>query len=122
MTSRWPATVQYDEVEHMDARIYGHTNPWLRDKDGVDVNLLELVREGDVLRTHDGACYACTPAIVSGVLEAMDSPEGIQRCDNCELYDSDLAAAAALGQHLDQVLPQRAPFTVWFEREMTDGT
>jgi len=115
--------VQYDPAAHENVLIYGHTNPWLRDKDGVDVDLAELIEQGygSYLPEDDPAwCDQC--GMLPGVIGAMDTNDGIQRCDQCGRYDGDLAAAVALGQHLDQVLPQRAPFTVWFEREMTDGT
>ena len=39
--------------------------------------------------------------ILPGVCENMDTPEGVQRCDNCCLYEDDLSAAQALADWLD---------------------
>lgn len=100
-----------------DVMIYGHTNPWLRASDGTDVDIADLISKGLVGETYDGTCYACGPGILAGVLAPMDSPIGIQTCDNCELYDSDLAAAQALAEHLTVVLELKEPYTVWFEKD-----
>lgn len=37
---------------------------------------------------------------VPGVAAPMNSPEGIQRCDECALYGGDLDAAVALALHV----------------------
>ena len=44
----------------------------------------------------DNDCDTCAGCLLRGVIEAMDTPEGVQRCDECDLYPGDLEAAAAL--------------------------
>lgn len=100
-----------------DVKIYGHTNPWLRDRDGVDVDLMELIQEGRgryIDEDDPDWCDQC--GMLPGVIGAMDSNDGIQCCDQCRRYDSDLVAARVLGEYLTEILPERAPFTVWFEK------
>jgi len=60
---------------------------------------------------HEG-CDTCG-AILPGVIEAMDSDEGIQRCDTCDLYAGDLEAAKALADHVGG--------TVWFLLDLGDS-
>jgi hypothetical protein len=98
--------------------IYGHTNPWLQDRHGDDVNLMELIEAGvgkHIDEDDPDWCDQC--GMFPGVIGAMDTDDGIQCCDQCRRYDSDLTAAKVLADYLAEVLPERAPFTVWFERD-----
>jgi len=102
-----------------DAVIESETNPWLQDSDGNAVDLIKLKQDHpQVVYIRDtNPCDQCGD-ILPGVIEAMDSPEGIQRCDQCDLYEGDLDAAQALADYLD-LAELRLPlplwtFTVWF--------
>jgi hypothetical protein len=68
------------------------TNPWI-EVDGRPVNWMSRQAPSGNLE-----CDTCTWSPVPGVLEAMDTPEGVQRCDMCELFDGDLDAALALAR------------------------
>lgn len=93
-----------------DALIHGHTNPWIRDPHGADVDLAE--RFGHFPTATDSPCGECGP--LPGTLAPMDTHRGIQRCDACDLYPGDLDAAAALAASLG------TGYTVWFHG--TTGT
>jgi hypothetical protein len=68
------------------------TNPWV-EVDGEPIDW--MTRPTDRRRTSD--CDQCGE-ILDGVIEAMDTPEGIQRCDQCQVYDGDIEAAEALAR------------------------
>lgn len=124
--STWPATVQYDPGVHAGARIYGHSNPWLRDSELRDVDLYDLESKGLIPLEQrpdtEDACDTCLPGWMRGVIPAMDTEFGIQRCDYCAIFEGDLEAAQALAGFLQRTLELDQPYTVWFEMEMTDGT
>lgn len=67
------------------------TNPWV-EVDGTPVDWTK-----SPLARTDCPCGEYR-VILPGVLESMDTPDGIQRCDSCSTYDGDLAAALALAQ------------------------
>lgn len=85
-----------------NVRLASETNPWLRnDASGADVDLQVMVDEGRVpVPLTPDCCY-------SGIIPAMDTNEGIQRCDTCQVYDGDLEAAQALADRIGGV-------SVWF--------
>lgn len=84
-----PYAVQWDGSS--DVMIASETNPWLEDADGDRI----IWNTTDV--EPDGDCE-CAASPVPGVLVGMDTPEGIQRCDACGRYESDLDAAAAAAE------------------------
>jgi hypothetical protein len=87
-----------------DALIALDTNPWLQGADGKRKNLAFLRRK--VLERHSCPCAGPIP----GVIAPVDGDDyGIQRCDNCAVYDDDREAARALASRLG------ADVTVWFE-------
>lgn len=68
------------------------TNPWV-ELDGVPIAYSpSMQREG-------GPC-GLPIHVVPGVLN-MDDNEGLQRCDECDLYPGDLEAAAAVAKTVD---------------------
>ncbi len=56
----------------------------------------------------DDEC-TCTGSPVPGTLPAMDSPEGIQRCDECGVFEGDLEAAQALADTVGGVVMFESP-------------
>ncbi|MER7798551.1 hypothetical protein [Microbacterium sp. NPDC096154] len=84
------------------AVIESETNPWLRDEFGRDIDL------SAVPATNPDGCDTCRWGILPGVLAPMDTIFGIQRCDECQIYPGDLAAARALADLLGPGV------TVWF--------
>jgi len=82
------------------------TDPWLqRDYDGSVVELDRLMKHvprGPVCGECAGGWFAPTG---NGPTE-----HGIERCDECDLYPSDLDAAVALAARLPNV-------TVWYEHD-----
>lgn len=88
------------------AEIGAESNPWLKDEDGESIDLTDLFNEPRIIIA--GGCEQCGNGPVPGVLPAMDTPYGIQRCDTCGIYEGDLQAARALR---DELYPDA---TVWF--------
>lgn len=81
------------------AVIESETNPWIKGPDGIAIKFLPGF--------HNGLCgegIHWGP----GVLAPMDTDEGIQRCDACDLFPGDLEAAAAVARIYGP------GFTVWF--------
>lgn len=68
------------------------TNPWV-EVDGVPVDWTTV----DLPRVPC-SCDEEHDALVDGVIDAIDSPEGIQRCDSAETNLGDLDAALALAK------------------------
>ena len=87
------------------------TNPWLQ-VDGKPVNLTALYGTGTV--DYD-VCDGCAQGDFAGIVLAMDSGEGIQRCDGCQKFDGDLEAAQATADVLTRRTGKQ--HTVWFEPE-----
>jgi hypothetical protein len=81
--------------ELVDVPVNDHTNPWI-EVGGEPVNWMT----GPSSPAGGNDCYVCYTEPVPGVLTATDLPDGVQRCDTCGRFDSDLAAAKALA---DQV-------------------
>ena len=63
---------------------------------------------GLATRPNPDGCDTCRWGILPGVLAPMDTIFGIQRCDECQIYPGDLAAARALADLLGPGV------TVWF--------
>jgi hypothetical protein len=64
-------------------------------------------------------CDSCG-MVLPGVIESMDTDEGIQRCDECELYPGDCEAAQALASLVGGVVCYQAEETG--ERVRWSGT
>lgn len=116
-TSDTPAPVQWTPEgqargDFAEVYIARETNPWLQ-VDGQPVDLASMEDSG-----VEGECEGCLDGDFSGVILAMDSVDGIQRCDSCSKFDGDLEAAA----HVALVLSQRtgSEHTVWFEPEAAE--
>lgn len=84
-----------------DALIERDTDPWIEDPSGV---VITFVGPGMVGGCGDGG------HVIDGVLAPMNTDEGIQRCDACDLYSGDLEAAAAIAADFGP------GFTVWFHQ------
>jgi hypothetical protein len=82
--------------------IAGTTNPWIEEADSDTALDLEQVALSIGQLNNSGQCYGCYNCILEGVIEAMDTPEGIQRCDNCDVFEGDLEAAQALADALTE--------------------
>lgn len=87
-----------------DRVIASDTNPWIV-VDGKPVDWMEPGIQVAVRESTD--CEDC--GLIPGVIEAMDTPEGVQRCDTCQRYEGDLFAAQALADHVGG--------EVWFTEE-----
>lgn len=85
------------------AVIESETSPWITAPDGSVVSFLT----SDLLLTGGGGCMEDIH-FIPGVLAPMDTDEGIQRCDACNIYPGDLEAAAAVAKIYGP------GFTVWF--------
>lgn len=84
--------------EPLTEMIADQTNPWV-ESHGQPINWTRhpvsdwRARYG-VTEVTD--CEGCEHSILPGVIESMDTPEGIQRCDSCQRHRGDLDAALAL--------------------------
>lgn len=90
------------------AVIEGETDPWLRDADGNDIDLAAY-REQEMLagRLVMATCGSAHD-VIDGVIAPINTDYGIETCDECQVYDSDLVAAAAVAAHIGPDI------TVWF--------
>jgi hypothetical protein len=79
-----------------DARLIASgTNPWVQ-VNGEPVNWMNPALNLAARTFEPNDCEGCAGSVLPGALEAMDTPEGIQRCDTCQRFDGDLFAAQAL--------------------------
>lgn len=69
------------------------TDPWV-EVDGVPVDW----KEKGGAPAEDNDCDVCSDMPVPGVIAPMNTPEGIERCDECERYPGDLEAALVLAR------------------------
>lgn len=81
--------------------IASRTNPWV-EVNGEPVDWTDPVWNNQ--RVVRPQCDTCNGTILPGVIEAMDSNEGIQRCDECDTYPGDLEAAWQLARLVDGVV------------------
>lgn len=81
----------------IDGLIKDRTNPWV-EVDGKPVDWTE-----SPLPRVACPCEDMGQVVVPGVLDGMDTPEGVQRCDGCGIYESDLDAALALAKRVGGV-------------------
>lgn len=94
-----------------DQLIASGTNPWLHNAMGQPIDLEKLRRPQ---KNH--TCDSCEDSPVVGAIIAMDTPDGIQRCDACEVFDGDLTAALAVAKYIGPLT------TVWFDTETKGGS
>lgn len=102
-----------------DVMIASETNPWLQDSAG---NRIDLIGSGSPRTGQpelDGDCE-CFDGPVPGALVGMDSPEGIQRCDMCQRFDGDLAAARAVAEAYTSDTGR--PVSVWLTPQADPAT
>jgi len=86
------ATLTYDGTLPDGVMIASETNPWVEvDGEPVDWTTSTLPRV-------PCPCDEDHAALVPGVIDAMDSDEGVQRCDASGVFDGDLDAALALAR------------------------
>lgn len=81
------------------------TNPWI-EVDGKPVDWTVVVGKGPCPCGENG------DVALAGVLDGMDTADGVQRCDTCGTYEGDLDAALALAELVGG--------TVHFETEEND--
>lgn len=84
--------VIYDGTLPDGVLIEDQTNPWV-EVDGVPVDWTTTDRP-----RVQCPCDEMGQVVLAGVLDAMDTPAGVQRCDACGTYDGDLDAALALAR------------------------
>ncbi|EPD84062.1 MULTISPECIES: hypothetical protein [Microbacterium] len=102
-----------------DVMIASRTNPWLQDSDGNGIDLTGGRATRSEQSALDGDCE-CFDGPVPGALVGMDSPEGIQRCDMCQRFDGDLAAAQAVAAAYTSDTGR--PVSVWFTPQADPST
>lgn len=68
------------------------TNPWVVKGKPIDWTSPDIAAR--TLEPND--CDGCAGSLIPGVIAAMDTNEGIQRCDTCQRFAGDLFAAQAL--------------------------
>lgn len=108
---------EWNELLDDDVLIAFGTNVWLVSGEE-PINLQALLHETDSFPVASGnPCYQCWPEPLPGVLTAMNSEDGIERCDNCTLYEGDLEAARALADLIELTVPLLAPVSVWYHPE-----
>lgn len=74
------------------------TNPWI-EVDGIPVDWTTTT-----LPRTECPCEEGFSVVLPGVIDAMDTPVGIQRCDACSRFDGDLDAALALARLVNGVV------------------
>lgn len=83
---------QFDGVyTEATPNIARETDPWVG-VDGVPYDWMAR----PLPDAPDNDCEICRDSPVSGALQAMNTPAGIERCDECEVFEGDLDAAFAL--------------------------
>jgi hypothetical protein len=78
-----------------DRLIASGTNPWVV-VNGAPVDWMNPAVSLAARSPEPNNCEGCTGCVLPGVIEAMDTPQGVQRCDTCQRYIGDLFAAQAL--------------------------
>lgn len=88
----------YDSTLTEGVLIEDGTDPWI-EVDGVAVDWT-----ASPLPRTPCPCSEGFDVIEPGVLDGMNTPHGVQRCDACRTYDGDLAAALALARRVGGVV------------------
>jgi len=70
------------------------TDPWVQ-LDGVPVDWTRAN-----LPRVTCPCGESGQVVLAGVLDGMNTPTGVQRCDSCDTYPGDLDATLALARHV----------------------
>jgi hypothetical protein len=79
----------------VEAMIADRTNPWVEVPTRTGPVVIDWTHSrlaGDPAND----CEGCSGGPLPGVIAPMDTDEGVQRCDTCQKFDGDLAAAHAL--------------------------
>lgn len=77
----------------------GGTNPdRLRDDPWVEIQGQPVDWQASIFRPASNGCDQCAGSPLPGVIPAMNTPEGVQRCDQCNRYFDDWAAVTALAR------------------------
>lgn len=91
------ADVTYNPAAPDRRLIADGTNPWVEvptRTGSIVVDWSQSTLAGD----PDNDCDGCAGGPLPGVIAPMDTEIGIQRCDTCQRFDGDLAAADALAR------------------------
>ena len=91
MSTRTLTFTGYDTLSD-GVQIESETNPW------VEVNGKPVNWTTSTLPRVNCPCDEDHAAIVPGVIDSMDTDEGIQRCDAADVFEGDLDAALALAR------------------------
>lgn len=110
--------VRYQGEE--DAQIAFGTDVWLQTTDGAEVDLESLL-DGVSLNDLEGMpsslerweCETCAGVPMHGVFAPVNG-NGIERCDECDLYPGDFEAAVALRDRIEEQLGL-AGLEIWYE-------
>lgn len=87
----------YDGILAPWVLIEEDTDPW------VEVNGEPVDWTSSTLPRVPCPCGENGEVVEPGVLDGMNSPHGVQRCDACSTYDGDLDAALALARRVGGV-------------------
>lgn len=60
-------------------------------------------------------CGTCAGLPMPGVFAPVNGPDGIEACDECQLYAGDFEAATALRNRIAEVLDLDG-LEIWYER------
>lgn len=108
--------IQYDPYAKNQPAIAFGTEVYLRtfsEKERIPLNQFIQMRMLPTQRTN---CDGCDGSWVAGTRPGTND-DGVERCDECELLDSDFDAASAVAEFLETHLPGLTPITVWYETE-----
>lgn len=89
----------YDGALAEGVLIRDGTDPWI-EVDGVPVDW----SASSLPRRVQCPCGEGFVVIEPGVIDGMNTPHGVQRCDACSTYDGDLSAALALARRVGGVV------------------
>jgi hypothetical protein len=78
---------------YTDNTIASDTDPWV-EINGEPVDWVARNLPAD----PDNDCECCNDMPVPGVIAPMNTPQGIERCDECQRFEGDLDAAFALAK------------------------
>lgn len=96
---------------HADEIIEYATDVWLQ-WSGVDAPI--LLTDVYFQPAVPNECDTCGGSPICGVIPLMNSPHGIERCDECELFDGDFSAAEALAQLIEKMGSDLPKVEVWY--------
>ena len=77
-----------------DVALLAEEDPWVETAEGM-VDWINDI-DGDVLLPAPTDPAECPETCHAGILVACNDEYGVQRCDQCQVYDGDIEAAIAL--------------------------